>query len=411
MSQAATLGRTSWRPTHGRRSDDLGRSVGSRPLDTGQARLRRRAREPRRGGARIRGQRGRRRDALRHGGDVRRRRVGAPARRAGPWAGRPDRDEVPAEHAVAGRGDAPSARAEPGAPPARDGRPVHAPLPDAPGVDPGAHEPGWRTPSEQGKVRAVGVSNYSASQMRLAHDVLARRGIPLASNQIEYSLIHRQPETDGVLDALPRAGGDTHRQPAAGQRSADRQVRGRRAAIRLQALHAALPGAASAGDAPVVALLREIGDAVHGRSPAQVALRWLIENAARACRSPARRTSAGCRQRRCPRLLSSLAPRSRRSIGPPPPGAAQRNELEAADPTRYSDPADAGAPMSWQALADAAPELAAFGAGRMHDQVAYLATLKTDGSPRLHPVRPVVSSGRLFMFVEATSARGPRSRA
>ena len=28
---------------------------------------------------------------------------------------------------------------------------------------------------------------------------------------------------------------------------------------------------------PVVALLREIGDA-HGRSPAQVALRWLIEN-------------------------------------------------------------------------------------------------------------------------------------
>ena len=61
--------------------------------------------------------------------------------------------------------------------------------------------------------------------------------------------------------------------------------------------------------------------------------------------------------------------------------------------------------MSWQALADAAPELAAFGAGRMHDQVAYLATLKTDGSPRLHPVRPVVSSGRLFMFVEATSPK------
>ena len=41
----------------------------------------------------------------------------------------------------------------------------------------------------------------------------------------------------------------------------------------------------------------------------------------------------------------------------------------------------------------------------MHDQVAYLATLKTDGSPRLHPVRPVVSSGRLFMFVKATSPK------
>jgi hypothetical protein len=49
--------------------------------------------------------------------------------------------------------------------------------------------------------------------------------------------------------------------------------------------------------------------------------------------------------------------------------------------------------------------LAAFGAERLHDQVAYLATLKVDGSPRLHPVRPLVTLGRLFMFVEATSPK------
>jgi Pyridoxamine 5'-phosphate oxidase len=61
--------------------------------------------------------------------------------------------------------------------------------------------------------------------------------------------------------------------------------------------------------------------------------------------------------------------------------------------------------MTWQGLADAAPELAAFGAGRLHDQVAYLATLKPDGSPRLHPVRPVVADGRLFLFMEATSPK------
>jgi aryl-alcohol dehydrogenase-like predicted oxidoreductase len=52
-----------------------------------------------------------------------------------------------------------------------------------------------------GKVRAIGVSNYSAGQMRQAHAALAERGIPLASNQVEYSLLHRQPETDGVIDA------------------------------------------------------------------------------------------------------------------------------------------------------------------------------------------------------------------
>lgn len=61
--------------------------------------------------------------------------------------------------------------------------------------------------------------------------------------------------------------------------------------------------------------------------------------------------------------------------------------------------------MSWQALADAAPGLAAFGAERLHDRVAYLATLKADGSPRLHPVRPVVAGGRLFVYTEATSPK------
>lgn len=52
-----------------------------------------------------------------------------------------------------------------------------------------------------GKVRAVGVSNYSAARMRQAHARLARHDIPLASNQVHYSLLHRKPEKNGVLDA------------------------------------------------------------------------------------------------------------------------------------------------------------------------------------------------------------------
>ncbi len=59
---------------------------------------------------------------------------------------------------------------------------------------------------EAGKVKAVGVSNYSVEQMREAHAALAKRGIPLASNQVEYSLLHRQPETNGVLDACRELG-------------------------------------------------------------------------------------------------------------------------------------------------------------------------------------------------------------
>ncbi|HYA98898.1 MAG TPA: aldo/keto reductase [Ktedonobacteraceae bacterium] len=52
-----------------------------------------------------------------------------------------------------------------------------------------------------GRVRAVGVSNYGADLMRRAHARLARHEIPLASNQVHYNLIYRNPEKNGVLDA------------------------------------------------------------------------------------------------------------------------------------------------------------------------------------------------------------------
>ncbi|OPG17589.1 aldo/keto reductase [Ferroacidibacillus organovorans] len=53
---------------------------------------------------------------------------------------------------------------------------------------------------EQGLIRAVGVSNFSAAQMRAAHKALAGYGIPLASNQVKYSLLDRRIERNGVLD-------------------------------------------------------------------------------------------------------------------------------------------------------------------------------------------------------------------
>lgn len=52
-----------------------------------------------------------------------------------------------------------------------------------------------------GKIRAIGVSNYSANHMRQAYARLARHNIPLASNQVHYSLLHRKPESNGVLAA------------------------------------------------------------------------------------------------------------------------------------------------------------------------------------------------------------------
>ena len=117
---------------------------------------------------------------------------------------------------------------------------------------------------------------------------------------------------------------------------------------------------------------------------------------------PARRGGRPARHRELRRGERPGADRAARQPGPAP--APRRRGGRSAAASRRS-PEDGSAPMSWQALADAAPELAAFGAERLHDQVAYLATLKPDGSPRLHPVRPVVTVGRLFVFMEATSPK------
>jgi len=54
---------------------------------------------------------------------------------------------------------------------------------------------------ESGKIRAVGVSNFSADQMIEAADRLEKYDVPLAVNEVHYSLFHRQPEVNGVLDA------------------------------------------------------------------------------------------------------------------------------------------------------------------------------------------------------------------
>jgi hypothetical protein len=62
--------------------------------------------------------------------------------------------------------------------------------------------------------------------------------------------------------------------------------------------------------------------------------------------------------------------------------------------------------QAWSALVAADPELAAFGEARLAGNVAYLATVRKDGSPRVHPVTPIIGSGRLFLFMEPTSPKG-----
>jgi aryl-alcohol dehydrogenase-like predicted oxidoreductase len=60
--------------------------------------------------------------------------------------------------------------------------------------------------AEAHQIGAVGVSNFSASQMELAYAELAKRGIALASNQVQINLLHRKVESNGVLDTARQLG-------------------------------------------------------------------------------------------------------------------------------------------------------------------------------------------------------------
>jgi aryl-alcohol dehydrogenase-like predicted oxidoreductase len=59
---------------------------------------------------------------------------------------------------------------------------------------------------ETGRIRSVGVSNFNAKRMRRAHAALQKRGLPLAVNQMRYSLLERSIEKDGVLEAAKELG-------------------------------------------------------------------------------------------------------------------------------------------------------------------------------------------------------------
>lgn len=133
---------------------------------------------------------------------------------------------------------------------------------------------------EAGKVRAVGVSNFSATQMRSAHATLARRGLPLASNQVHYSLLHRHPERNGVLKACREldvrliAYSPLEQGLLTGKyHDGTTQVTG------LRRWRGMRPAAIQAS-APVVQLLRQIGEAHDGKTPSQVALSWLMRQGA-----------------------------------------------------------------------------------------------------------------------------------
>lgn len=59
---------------------------------------------------------------------------------------------------------------------------------------------------KKGRILSVGVSNYSATQMEQARELLAQYDVPLAVNQVRYSLLARQIEKNGILEKARELG-------------------------------------------------------------------------------------------------------------------------------------------------------------------------------------------------------------
>ena len=129
----------------------------------------------------------------------------------------------------------------------------------------------------RGRIESIGVSNYSADEMRQAHQILAKRGIPLAVNQVQYSLLSRKIETKGILAAArelditllaysPLAQGLLTGKYAPDKNTTPdgaRRLDPRFSSSGLQKI------------APVLDRLQQIGEK-YQKTPAQVALNWLI---------------------------------------------------------------------------------------------------------------------------------------
>jgi aryl-alcohol dehydrogenase-like predicted oxidoreductase len=126
---------------------------------------------------------------------------------------------------------------------------------------------------KSGLARTAGVSNFGPSRMVAAYSALARHNIPLASNQVHYSLLNREVEKNGTLARCKELGirliaySPLEKGLLTGKYSSDSPPPGSRTRMytnligRIQLL---------------LKLMTQIGQDHGGKSNAQVALNWVI---------------------------------------------------------------------------------------------------------------------------------------
>lgn len=131
---------------------------------------------------------------------------------------------------------------------------------------------------QDGLISAVGISNCDRGLMQRACDALSHTGIKLASNQVEYNLLNRKVEKNGLLKHCQETGikliaySPLAQGVLTGKYNPENLPtgirRGRFSRKYLEQIQ------------PLIRLLKQIGLARGGKTPAQVALNWVIKKGA-----------------------------------------------------------------------------------------------------------------------------------
>jgi len=126
-----------------------------------------------------------------------------------------------------------------------------------------------------GMVREIGVSNYNLEQTIAANEALKKRGLRLASNQLEYHLLERHIENNGLMAYCFEQGIKIIAySPLAmgiltGKYTPDNPPSGTRAAQYNRAYLEKIQ--------PLLKTMIRIGNDADGKSAGQVALNWCIQ--------------------------------------------------------------------------------------------------------------------------------------
>jgi len=128
----------------------------------------------------------------------------------------------------------------------------------------------------EGLIKAVGVSNYSVKETRSIDAALRKRGLRLATNQIEFSLLRTKPEKVGLLECCRELGVI----PLAYSPIGQGRLTGKYSAANPPPSSRDFSAHPMVEVDKVVDVLRRIGAAHGDRTPGQVALAFIIAKGA-----------------------------------------------------------------------------------------------------------------------------------